>query len=429
MTEVNKKPIVAVIGGGPAGLLAAGTAASYGSTVLLFEKNPQCGRKLLITGSGRCNVTNNAPFNLFLDQYPENKKFLYPAFREFFVEDLQALFHRYNLTLVSEESGKCFPETQKASSVLDVLLAFCKDHRVAFHYKEPVLELSSRDAGWTVKTAGGQYQADSVIIATGGLSYPVTGSVGDGYRLAASLSHSLVPVRPALVPFKISHPDCAPLSGISLKDVPVTLWDKSAADTPRKVATQRGDLLFTHFGVSGPPVLFLSRWLPAGYDSTAAANYQLAVDLLPSLSALDLENMFLKIFGTTPNRQLKTVLGKDFEIPHAVAAQLVTHCGFKEDIICQDITKAYRKMIVATLKSFDLAIARTRGYKEAMVTAGGISTKEIDPKTMESKLRPGLFFAGEVIDIDGFTGGYNLQAAFSTGYLAGKSAAGHRTLE
>ena len=254
MTEVNKKPVVAVIGGGPAGLLAAGTAASFGSRVLLFERNPQCGRKLLITGSGRCNVTNNAPFDLFLDQYPEKRKFLYPAFRQYFVEDLKALFHRYDLSLIAEESGKYFPETQKASSVLDVLLTFCRDQRVAFHYKEPVLELSSRDAGWTIRTAIGEYQVDSAIIATGGLSYPKTGSDGDGYRLAARLSHSLVPVRPALVAMKISHPDCAQLSGISLKDVPVTLWDKSDADKPRKVAAQRGDLLFTHFGVSGPPV-------------------------------------------------------------------------------------------------------------------------------------------------------------------------------
>ena len=339
MTEVNKNTIVAVIGGGPAGLLAAGTAASFGSRVLLFEKNPQCGRKLLITGSGRCNVTNNAPFDLFLDQYAEKRKFLYPAFRQFFVEELKELFHRYDLSLISEDNGKYFPETQNASSVLDVLLRFCKDHRVAFHFKEPVLELSSRDAGWNIKTDGGEYQADSVIIATGGLSYPKTGSDGDGYRLAARLSHSLIPVRPALVAMKISHPDCAQLSGISLKDVPVTLWDKSVADKPRKVAVQHGDLLFTHFGVSGPPVLFLSRWLPAGYDSTAEANYQLTVDLFPALSAPDLENKLLEIFGATPHRQIKTVLGKDFEIPHAVAALLVTHCGFKEDIICQNITK------------------------------------------------------------------------------------------
>lgn len=423
MPKSNSKPVVAVIGGGPAGLLAAGTAAAGGASVLLFEKNSHCGRKLLITGAGRCNITSSAPFDQFLDQFPENKKFLFPAFKQFFVDELKAFCGQYHLSLVLDDNGKYFPETQQAQSVLDVLLSYCQENRVAFHCSEPVRKISDDENGWTIHTAQGTYMTNAVIIATGGLSYPRTGSDGDGYRMAKNLSHMIVPTRPALVALEISSPDCTPLSGISLKDVPVELWEKIDSASSRKIAVQRGDLLFTHFGVSGPPVLFLSRWLPEDFTATEFPGYVLIVDLVPASSLHELENKLLAIFASTPNRQLKNVLGQNLEIPHAVAAMVVTQCGFKEDILCQEITKVNRKVLLTTLKSFSFSIAGTRGYKEAMVTAGGVSTHEINPRTMESKLHPGLFFAGEIIDIDGYTGGYNLQAAFSTGYLAGKTAA------
>ena len=422
MPDLNSKPIVAVIGGGPAGLMAAGTAAACGASVLHFEKNAQCGRKLLITGAGRCNITNSAPFDQFLDQYPENKKFLFPAFKRFFVDELKEFCGQYHLSLVLDDNGKYFPETQQAQSVLDLLLSYCQEQRVAFHCGTPVREVSGGAADWTIHTARGLYSANAVIVATGGLSYPRTGSDGDGYRMAASLSHVIVPTRPALVALEISSPNCAALSGISLKDVPVELWEKIDSASSRKIAVQRGDLLFTHFGVSGPPVLFLSRWLPADFADREFPGYVLIVDLVPASSLHELENKLLAIFALTPNRQLKNVLSQNLEIPHAVAAMIVTQCSFKEDILCQEITKVNRKVLLMKLKSFCFSIARTRGYKEAMVTAGGVSTQEINPRTMESKLQPGLYFAGEIIDIDGYTGGYNLQAAFSTGYLAGKSA-------
>ncbi len=419
---MSVKPVVAVIGGGPAGLMAAGTAAACGATIMLFEKNAQCGRKLLITGAGRCNITNSAPFDRFVEQFAENRKFLFPAFKQFFVDDLKTLCQSYGLSWVLDDSGKYFPQTQQAQSVLDVLLAYCRDHGVDFHCSEAVRDIAHGEPGWMINTARGTYPADAVIMATGGLSYPRTGSDGDGYRMAVSQSHTLVPTRPALVALEIATPDCAPLSGISLRDVAVEFWQRSTDTSPRKIATQRGTLLFTHFGVSGPPVLFLSRWLPAELGKPSSTKYELIVDILPCLSQQQLEVEFLNIIAATPKRQLKTVLAKDFEIPQAVAAMLVASCGFDVDIPCQDITKAYRKQLLATLKTFRLSIVKTRGYHEAMVTAGGIAIQEINPRTLASKLQPGLFFAGEIIDVDGFTGGYNLQAAFSTGYLAGKSA-------
>lgn len=424
MPDEDKGPVVAVIGGGPAGLMAAGTAAARGATVFLFEKKQSCGLKLLITGSGRCNVTNSAPRAEFLEHYPENGKFLYPAYKTFFVDELKTFFRRYNLTLILEDNGKYFPETQSARSVLDILLKYGKEQHVTFQTHEPVENITRTARRWTVQTAQNSYQADAVIMATGGLSYPRTGSDGDGYRIAASLSHKLVAPRPALVPLEVANFDCAAISGISLADVVIELRERIADSADRKIAVQRGSLLFTHFGVSGPAVLFISRWLPADFDQKAiAAKYELAIDLLPSLTASEIERKLLPVFDQTPKRQLKNVLSRDFEIPHALAAKIMTFCELPEDILCQAVNRDYRKKLISALKSFDLTIRKTRGYQEAMVTAGGISTKEINPRTMESKLHPGLYFAGEIIDIDGFTGGFNLQAAFSTGYIAGKSAA------
>lgn len=425
----GKTPVIAVIGGGPAGLMAAGTAAAAGAEVHLFEKNSQCGKKLLITGSGKCNITSNAPFEAFLDQFPDNKKFLYPAFKIFFVDEVKEFFGQRQVPLILEENGKYFPESKKASDVLNALLAFCHEHHVHFHYEEPVREIvenhtttESMPFPRTIITDRGSYQADCIVISTGGLSYPKTGSSGDGYRLAEALSHSITPTRPALVPMEVSDPDCSPLSGISLRNVLVTLWEQDEAVPPRKCQVQNGDLLFTHFGISGPPVLFLSRWIREKEEASPFPNYFVTVDLFPGLSLTDIESDLLRIFGSTPNRQLKTVLSKEFEIPHAVAALLVSCCALKEDVLCQEVNRESRKKLLSVLKSFRLSISGTRGYKEAMVTAGGVSTKEIDPRTMESRHHPGIFFAGEVIDIDGYTGGYNLQAAFSTGYLAGRSS-------
>lgn len=425
MPEQKNPPTVVVIGGGPAGLMAAGTAAANGARVILFEKMQQCGQKLLITGAGQCNVTNSAPWPDFIAQYPENAKFLYPAFKTFFVDDLKAFFQQHGLLLVLEDNGKYFPETRRAASVLDALLAYCHEHQVLIHCQEPVDQITPDENGWTVSSARQSCRADAVILATGGLSYPRTGSNGDGYRLAMQWSHTLSSTRPALVPLEIACPDCASLSGVSLPDVIVELRQRPAKDAPpRRTACQRGSLLFTHFGVSGPAILSLSRWLPAESGAWPEdGQYELALDLLPALSAETIDRRLLDVFAALPKRQLKNILGRDFELPYAFAARFLATCGLPEDILCQAVTRDLRKMIITQLKSFCLLIAKSRGYREAMVTAGGISTQEINPRTMASRLRPGLFFAGEIIDVDGFTGGFNLQAAFSTGYLAGLSAA------
>lgn len=418
------KPIVAVVGGGPAGLMAAGTAAACGARVMLFEKKRQCGRKLLLTGSGQCNITNSASFSEFLHQYPENRKFLYPALRSFFVGELIRFFQEYELELSLDDNGKYFPADRRARSVLEVLLAFCRAYNVTFQLNEPVLSIEKNDDFWLLRTGKATYKADRVILATGGLSYPGTGSDGDGLCFAADLAHSIVTPRPGLVALDIAKPYCGVLSGISLRDVNVSLKVCHDGISGRQIAKQSGDLLFTHFGVSGPAVLFLSRWLPADYEYQPESTcYVLDIDLLPAISLDDLEKSLLNLFAVAPRRQLKTVLSGEFLIPNALVVFIIKECGFPEDKLCHEMTKAERQKLLIGLKSFILTIGRSRGFKEAMVTAGGVATREINPRTMESKLHPGLYFAGEIIDIDGYTGGFNLQAAFSTGYLAGTFAA------
>jgi len=427
--EKVKQPVVIVIGGGPAGLMAAGTAAFFGSKVLLLEKNARCGQKLLLTGSGKCNITNSAPLELFLDQFAENKKFLYPAFKGLFYDELETFFNRHHVFFQTEENGKVFPSTKTAADVLSALLDYCSENHVDIHNSEPVTAIERMQSDeddrqhWRVITEKTVYEAGSIILATGGLSYPRTGSTGDGYSLAKSFSHTIVSTRPALVPVEVAEPWCKALSGISLKGVAVGLYRESQSHASQKLAEQKDDLLFTHFGLSGPAILFLSRWLPDHFEEQSPLQtFAATVDLFPMRTAEELEKDLLRFIASTPLRMLKTILNKEFDIPLAVASALVSHLGFKEDISGQEITKEKRKLLLSALKSLRFPLSKTRGYREAMVTAGGVSTKEIRPQSMESKLVPSLFFAGEVIDIDGYTGGFNLQAAFSTGCLAGKSA-------
>ena len=428
MEKNRLKPVVIVIGGGPAGLMAAGTAACSGARTILFEKNPQCGAKLLLSGSGKCNITNHAPLEQFLDNYPENRKFLYPAFKKFFREELESFFNERHVFFRTEENGKIFPSTKSAESVLDALLAFCHENEVEFHLGEPVLSLrqqrASQSEHWVVKTVLRDYAAKSVIVATGGLSYPNTGSTGDGYAFARACSHTVVPTRPALVALVTTDPWSMPLCGISLRNVRVSLLKKTNGCDFCRIAVAQGDLLFTHFGLSGPPVLFLSRWLPDRFEEQSDLHsFFLDVDLFPALTLEETEQSLLRGFASAPARQLKTILNKEMGIPLAVAGAFAGHLGFREDITGQEITKEKRKRLLASLKALRFPLSRTKGYQEAMVTAGGISTKEIHPQTMESTLASHLYFAGELIDIDGYTGGFNLQAAFSTGYIAGICAA------
>ncbi len=424
MNRRANTPRVVVVGAGPAGLMAAGTAAGHGADVLLLEKNAGCGQKLLLTGAGRCNITNHASWDDFLDRFAVNRKFLIPAFRHFFVEDLLEFFSTLNLSFVLEKNGKYFPQTQRATSVRDALLAYCQKQLVEIHEAEAAEDLKRQIGQWSIRTRHRTYTADAVILATGGLSYPKTGSDGAGHRLAAKLGHQVISCRPGLVPLVISQPDCARLSGISLNDVAVTLRDNKAAGSSGKISRRRGSLLFTHFGVSGPVVLTLSRWLPPDYDQPSQANsYELVIDLFPGLPRAEVEEQLLKACRRVPKRLLRTILSRDLTLPQTFASWLIELCGLKPDMAGQHLSLDGSRRMTAALKALRLPIAGTRGYEEAMITAGGISTREIDPRTMASKRYPGLYFAGEIIDVDADTGGFNLQVAFSTGYLAGRSAA------
>jgi predicted Rossmann fold flavoprotein len=423
----EKKPVIAVIGGGPAGLMAAGVAGESGASVLLFETNAKCGRKLLLTGSGKCNITNTAPMKEFLEHFPENRKFLYPSFKHFFTEDLERFFNQYGLFFQREDNnnGKIFPQDHRAATVLEVLLTYCQDNQVDFHLSEPVRQIKKGEA-WEIVTDKGVYPVTSAIIATGGLSYPGTGSAGSGYLMAESLGISIEPTRPALVPLVCADKWCRELTGISLEGVKTSLWESAGGGSFRKIISMSEDILFTHFGVSGPAALSISRWIkssPKSCDKDLQCDYRLTIDLCPERSAEDVEKLLLEVFSQSPNKLLRSVISRNFGLPNAVSSVLVRLCTPIEDIYCRDTTREIRRKMISMLKSLPLTVLETKGYNEAMVTAGGVSTRELDPRTMGSRRNPGIYFAGEVIDIDGFTGGFNLQAAFSTGYLAGRSAA------
>ncbi len=456
MLSNNDSCDVIVIGGGPAGLMAAGTAGSLGAKVILLEKNSRCGLKLLITGAGKCNITNSAQKDLFLDKFLANRKFLYPSFNEFFVGELVDFFEQKNVILKTEPNGKMFPVTDKSLTILEAFLYYCSENNVQVITSHPALlienikkpafsnpipademliernemlsdiekDLYEEQAfTWKITTSDCEFFSKSLIIATGGLSYTNTGATGDGYKFARDLSHNIIPTRPALVPFVTAESWSHKLSGISVKNALITLYEKVPNNTPSKITVNQGDLLFTHFGVSGPPILLISRNIPDNVQLTKSdRSFFLLVDLTPEKSLQEIHKILLKSFDNSPLRQLKTVLNKDLGIPLALSSAIIEKLNIDTEITGQKVTKTVRSLIVNNIKSLEFKIIETQGYIEAMVTAGGISTKEINPATMESKLNPSLYFCGEIIDIDADTGGYNLQAAISTGYLAGKSA-------
>jgi predicted Rossmann fold flavoprotein len=406
---------VIVIGAGAAGLMAAGRAAELGAETLLLEKMNRPARKLSITGKGRCNLTNLASVPEFIQHFGPNGRFLRQAFSQFFASELLAFFDEHGLKTVTERGGRVFPASGRAEDVVDALTSWTETGGVTLRTRSPVERLAvqgHRTVGVRVQ-AGRVYQADAVVIATGGVSYPATGSTGDGYRLARSVGHTVVPVRPALVPLETSGRVAKKLQGLSLKNVTASVWVNG-----KKQAEMFGEMLFTHFGVSGPIILSLSRlavdWLRLGH------NVALSIDLKPGLDDRAIEARLLRDLKTYGKRQFGTLL-KGL-LPRKLIPVCIELTGIPPGRIAHQMTASERKRLRAWLKDFRMEVVGHRPFEEAIITAGGVDTREVNPRTMASRLSEGLYLAGEVLDMDADTGGYNLQAAFSTGWVAGGAA-------
>lgn len=406
---------VIVIGGGPAGILAAGQAAGLGAQVVLLERNDRLGKKLVITGKGRCNVTNDADLDTLIKNIPGNGRFLYSAFTAFGSQELQQLLCAYGVPLKVERGNRVFPASDRSFDVVDGLRRFLDGQRVRVQLGARVEEIQVSDGQVTgVVVNKRSIPADAVIICAGGASYPATGSTGDGFRLAERLGHTIITPRPALVPLEVREQWAKELMGLALKNVEVTLYQSG-----RVLGKEFGEMLFTHFGLSGPIILTLSRLIthPEGKEQIVAS-----VNLKPALSLEQLDLRLQRDFDKYQRKQLKNAM--DELLPQRLIPVIITQSGVDLEKPVHQITREERQALVNTLIDLRLTVTGTRPLDEAIVTAGGVSVKEINPKTMESKLIKGLFFAGEVMDIDGYTGGFNLQAAFSTGFLAGTYASG-----
>ena len=407
---------VLVVGGGAAGMMAAGMAARAGAKVVLFEKNDRLGKKLAITGKGRCNVTNDCSCDDVLKNIPRNGRFLYSALSAFTPTDVMAFFEEYGCALKVERGNRVFPVSDKSGSVIAALQEFLKKQKVEIR-KEAVEEILVRDGAVAgVRTAQGTYYGRCVVLCTGGCSYPLTGSTGDGYRFAESMGHTIQEPRGSLVPMEEDGEWCARMQGLALRNVAVKLVNQK-----RKVVYEDfGELLFTHFGLSGPTILSASAHMK-DKDS-----YEIRIDLKPALDEQKLDQRILRDFEQYQNRTIENALQDLY--PKSLIPIMVERAGIPVDTKANSVTKQQRRALLENTKSFTVKIAGLRPVAEAIITAGGVKVKEVDPKTMESKLVSGLYFAGEILDVDAYTGGFNLQIAWSTAFAAG-TAAGSRTIE
>ncbi len=410
---MNKENFNAVvIGGGPAGMMAAGRAAERGRSVLLVEKNDILGRKLLISGKGRCNITNTGDINDYLANFGKSGLFLRNAFARVFSKELMGFFEKYGVRLKTERGKRVFPESDRSKDILDALKKYMNEGKVRVLLSCEVKSITVDKNGTKKVSLMGrnEYTAESIAICTGGLSYPQTGSTGFGFDMAARLGHKVVSPKPALVPLVTESDLPRKWQGISLDNV------KAAIVTGgRKKTESFGDMLFTHFGLSGPIILDLSA---EAYDFLdAKKDVAVSLNLKPALDAEKLDNRLLREFSKSPNRTLKNVLTE--MLPSKMVDGFIDYCNLTKDKKSHQITVDERRHITEGLTDLRFGITKTRPIEEAIVTRGGVDTKEINPQTMESRLVKGLFFAGEVIDVDAKTGGYNMQAAFSTGYLCG----------
>lgn len=409
---MSRRPVV-VLGGGAAGMMAALAARQRGAEVLLLEPNEKVGRKLYITGKGRCNLTNNTTPEGVLNNVPRNAKFLYSAVTRFPPAAVMEYFEGLGVPLKTERGGRVFPCSDKAADVVDALYFALKRQKVQLRQgRAKHLVLTDGAVTGVELDNGTVLQAGAVIIATGGVSYPGTGSTGDGYPMAAAVGHTIVPPKASLVPLEEEGDTCAKMQGLSLRNVTLTLKNKKK----KAVYQEQGELLFTHFGLSGPLVLSASAHANWQKDT-----YTAIIDLKPALDGEKLEARILRDISQAPNKAFHNFL--EGLVPRLMIPVLGERAEISADLPVNTLTKGQRRRLMDEMKGFAVPLRGPRPVKDAIITAGGVKTGEIDPGTMMSKKAPGLFFAGEVIDVDAYTGGFNLQIAWCTGRAAGESAA------
>ncbi len=404
---------VIVIGAGPAGLLAAGRAAELGAKVLVLEKMRQAGRKLLITGKGRCNITNDAAIGEFITHVYPNGRFLRNAFSQFYSKDIIDLLKKYGVEVILERGGRYFPAGNRAADVLQALLKWVKELKVEIRSNCKVEKIFVENGiVQGVLTNEQKFMANQIILATGGKSYPATGSNGEGYELARQVGHTIEKVIPALVPLITEGETAQKLQGLNLKNVKAAVWVND-----KKTGEAFGEMIFTHFGLSGPIILTLSRIVVA--ELHKKNKVEITIDLKPALDEQKLDNRLIRDLNEHGKKKVINIF-KNW-LPSSMIPVFIELLGLDPDKECHQVSSKERKKIKHLLKNLRFKINNHRSFKEAIITAGGIPTKEISPKTMESKVVKRLYFAGEMIDLDAETGGYNLQIAYSTGWLAGNS--------
>lgn len=400
---------IVVIGAGAAGLMAAGQAARRGRSVLMIDKNDRPARKVMITGKGRCNVTNDCDNETFLKNIRSNPRFLYSAIAGFSTADTMEFFENLGVRLKTERGNRVFPVSDRAADIVDALSTFAKSAGARYQKGRVEKILSGTEGVEAVVLADGETIAcTDVIVATGGESYPGTGSTGDGYRLARMLGHEVTRIRPSLIPIETEDSFCKEMQGLSLRNVTLTVTKGK-----KKMFSELGEMLFTHFGVSGPLVLSALSHM----DDEIMGEYVLHIDLKPGLSPEQLDARLLRDFEKYKNKDFLNALGD--LLPRKMIPVMVRRSGIEGTSKVHQITRQQRRNLVERVKDFTIIPKAFRPINEAIVTAGGVSVKQVDPKTMESKLCRGLYFAGEVLDLDAYTGGFNLQIAFSTGFAAG----------
>ena len=417
---------VVVIGGGPAGMMSAITAAQEKNEVIIIEKNKTLGRKLLITGKGRCNITSSLDMSEFIKNIPGNGKFLYSAFQTFKNTDIIEFLNKNGLKVKEERGNRIFPVTDSAQSVLDCFEREIKKDNIKVKYGtrvKRILRKEIQEENFNYKAVGVELEdgekiyADKIILATGGKSYPLTGSNGDGYKLASELGHTITDIKPSIVPLEADVNICKYLQGLSLRNVKIMIKD---IEKNKKIYEDFGEMMFTHFGVSGPIILSSSAHLVRykNIDRLLKENkIVLYIDLKPALLEEALDNRILRDFEEFKNKEFKNSLDK--LLPQKMIPYVIEESGILPEKRVNEVSKDERRKLVSLLKNIEITIWGFRPIEEAIVTAGGISIKEINPKNMESKIVKGLSFAGEIIDVDAYTGGFNLQIAYSTGYIAG----------